>query len=105
MGGNCGIAGSRGRMTRISSAMVAAEQEGDRRVKALAPFVTSTDKWLSLALKRIITMAAQEGYDKVAFVNGEQSAERYLSKQVSMDINATQERVTSTTTATHLRFA
>ena len=49
-----------------------------------APFVTSTDKWLTLALKRIITMAAQEGYDKVAFVNGEQSAERYdLSKQIS----------------------
>lgn len=49
----------------------------------VAPFVTATDKWLSLALKRIITMAAQEGYDKVAFVNGEQSAERYdLSKQI-----------------------
>lgn len=48
-----------------------------------APFVTSTDKWLNLALKRIMVMAAQEGYDKVAFVNGEQSAERYdLSKQV-----------------------
>jgi len=48
-----------------------------------APFIDKTDKWLTLALKRIITMAAQEGYDKVAFVNGEQSAERYdLSKQV-----------------------
>jgi hypothetical protein len=42
-----------------------------------APFVTSTDKWLTLALKRIVTMAAQEGYDRVAFVNGEQSADRY----------------------------
>jgi hypothetical protein len=39
----------------------------------VAPFVTSTDKWLTLALKRVITMAAQEGYDRVAFVNGEQS--------------------------------
>lgn len=48
-----------------------------------APFIDKTDKWLTLALKRIITMAAQEGYDKVAFVNGEQSAERYdLSKQI-----------------------
>lgn len=48
-----------------------------------APFVTNTDKWLNLALKRIVTMAAQEGYDKVAFVNGEQSAGRYdLSKHV-----------------------
>ena len=48
-----------------------------------APFVTKTDGWLNLALKRVITMAAQGGYDKVAFVTGEQSAERYdLSKQV-----------------------
>lgn len=48
-----------------------------------APFVTKTEGWLNLALKRIITMAAQEGYDRVAFVNGEQSADRYdLSKQI-----------------------
>lgn len=48
-----------------------------------APFVGKTDAWLNLALKRIITMAAQEGYDRVAFVNGEQSADRYdLSKSI-----------------------
>jgi hypothetical protein len=48
-----------------------------------APFVESTNAWVTLALKRIVTMAAQEGYDRVAFVNGEQSAERYqLSKHV-----------------------
>lgn len=48
-----------------------------------APFVTKTEGWLNLALKRIITMAVDGGYDKVAFVNGEQSADRYdLSKQV-----------------------
>lgn len=50
-----------------------------------APFVTKTDGWLNLALKRVITMAAEGGYDRVAFVNGEQSADRYdLSKQISM---------------------
>jgi len=49
-----------------------------------APFVTKTEGWLNLALKRIMVMAAEGGYDKVAFVNGEQSAERYdLSKQVN----------------------
>jgi len=49
----------------------------------VAPFVDKTDKWLTLALKRIIKMAVDGGYDKVAFVNGKQSAERYdLSKQV-----------------------
>jgi ADP-Ribosyltransferase in polyvalent proteins/Type III restriction enzyme, res subunit/Methyltransferase small domain len=48
-----------------------------------APFVTSTDKWLTLALKRIVKLAVDEGYDKVAFINGEQSADRYdLSKSV-----------------------
>lgn len=48
-----------------------------------APFVTHTDKWLTLALKRIVKLAVDEGYDKVAFINGEQSADRYdLSKQI-----------------------
>ena len=49
-----------------------------------APFVTKTEGWLNLALKRVMTMAAEGGYDRVAFVNGEQSAERYdLSKRIS----------------------
>lgn len=48
-----------------------------------APFVTNTKSWTSLALKRIIAIAAEGDYDKVAFINGEQSADRYdLSKQV-----------------------
>lgn len=48
-----------------------------------APFVGKTDAWTALALKRVIKMAADEGYDRVAFINGEQSAARYdLSKQV-----------------------
>ena len=35
------------------------------------------------AQARVMVMAAREGYDSVAFVNGRQSAERYdLSKQV-----------------------
>lgn len=58
----------------------------DRRAHAIprAPFVTSTDKWVSLAIKRILTMAAEGGYDKVAFVNGEQAAEMFdLSNQIS----------------------
>lgn len=49
-----------------------------------APFVTKTEGWLNLALKRIAMMAVEGGYDKVAFVNGEQSADRYdLSNQIS----------------------
>jgi len=49
-----------------------------------APFVTHTDKWLALALKRIVKMAVDGGYDRVAFVNGQQSAERFsLDKELS----------------------
>ena len=49
-----------------------------------APFVENTDKWLALSLKRIMKMAVDGGYDRVAFVTGEQSAERYsLDKQIS----------------------
>ena len=49
-----------------------------------APFVGKTDAWVALALKRVIKMAVDGGYDKVAFVTGEQSADRYdLSKQIS----------------------
>ena len=49
----------------------------------VAPFVTKTEGWLNLALKRIAMLAVEGGYDKVAFVNGEQPADRYdLSKHV-----------------------
>ena len=49
-----------------------------------APFVKSTDAVLNLGLKRVIAMAVQGGYDRVAFVTGQQSAERYsLEKQVT----------------------
>lgn len=48
-----------------------------------APFVKDTKAWVSLAIKRMVAYAAENGYDKVAFVNGDQSAERYdLSKQI-----------------------
>ena len=42
-----------------------------------------TDQWVGMAMRRVMQMAAQEGFDRVAWVTGEQSAERYdLSKQV-----------------------
>ena len=54
----------------------------DRRIPK-APFVQSTDSWLRLALKRVIAMAVEGGYDKIAFANGQQNADRYdLSKQI-----------------------
>jgi len=39
--------------------------------------------WEELTLKRVLRMAAEEGYDRVAWINGEQTADRYdLSKQI-----------------------
>ena len=45
-----------------------------------APFKKT---WHEFALKRVIRMAAEQGYERVAWTTGEQQAERYdLSKQV-----------------------
>lgn len=67
--------------------LLAEREQLGRRLNAgipAAPFVGSTDAWVALAIKRVIKLAVDEGYDKVAFVNGEQSAERYdLSRQIS----------------------
>ena len=60
-----------------------AHRGGNQSQVPAAPFVTKTEGWLNLALKRIAMMAVEGGYDKVAFVNGEQSADRYdLSKSI-----------------------
>ncbi|MDD5394943.1 MAG: hypothetical protein PHE17_18145 [Thiothrix sp.] len=60
--------------------------EGDnaeRFLKEKTPFGGS-GKAVELALKRVLRMAAEEGYDRVAWINGEQTAARYdLSKQIS----------------------
>jgi hypothetical protein len=59
---------------------IVAEQQGSIPT---APFVTNTEDWLNLSLKRLITEAVNKGYDRVAFINGQQSADRYdLSKSV-----------------------
>jgi len=43
-----------------------------------------TPQWVGLALKRMIRVASEEGYDKIAWTTGAQQSERYdLSKQVS----------------------
>ena len=49
-----------------------------------APFVTDTKSWTFLAMKRMIAYAVYNGFDKIAWANGEQQAARYdLSKQIS----------------------
>ena len=42
-----------------------------------------TDQWIGMAMRRVMQMATQEGFDRIAWATGEQSAERYdLSKKV-----------------------
>lgn len=61
-----------------------------------APFVTSTDAWVGLSMKRMIAYAAQNGFDRIAWTTGEQQADRYsLSKTVD-EINI-QRRVENAT--------
>ena len=48
-----------------------------------APYVTSTDQWVDLGLKRALIEAAKGGYDKLIWTPGEEQANRYkLSKHV-----------------------
>ena len=59
------------------------DERMDTRPKP-GPFVTDTKSWVALALKRMMRYAADNGFQKIAFVNGEQSAERYsLAKKIS----------------------
>lgn len=48
-----------------------------------APFVNNTDDWAMLAFKRMVRVAAEGGFDRIAWITGDQQAERYdLSKQI-----------------------
>lgn len=48
-----------------------------------APFVTKTDAWVSLAVKRMMHYAAENDFSTVAFINGQQAADLFdLSKQI-----------------------
>lgn len=48
-----------------------------------APFVTKTEAWLGLLVKRVIRYAAENDFDRVAWTTGVQNAERYkLSRHI-----------------------
>ncbi|MGJ7523330.1 hypothetical protein ACSFA0_22805 [Variovorax sp. LT1P1] len=44
---------------------------------AKAPFITDTKSWVALALKRVMVLAAREGYDRVAVITGQQASDVY----------------------------
>lgn len=54
------------------------------KVVPSAPFVTKTEAWTGLLLKRMIRYAAENGFDRIAWTTGEQQAARYdLSKHLN----------------------
>lgn len=74
-----------GEQTRLRDLMNAATQERrgvGRRIER-APYVTKTDDWVDLGLKRALLEAAKGGYDKLAWTPGDEHADRYsLDKHV-----------------------
>ena len=68
---------------QIIERYLALPRQAHSREVPKAPFVGKTDAWVALAVKRIIKLAVDEGFDRVAFVNGQQSADRYsLEKHI-----------------------
>lgn len=74
--------GEQDRATELFRAMLD-EETASNKALPRAPFVGKTDAWVALAIKRLTKMAVDGGYDKVAFISGDQAADLYdLSKQV-----------------------
>lgn len=56
----------------------------EEKLKKGVPDAPFKKNWQELAMKRAMQMAAEGGYDRVAFTTGKQQADRYsLSKQIS----------------------
>ena len=78
-----------GRQTTFASGNIETVQKNGEKFGAFkdgvpaAPFISNTKDWVALAIKRVMLLAAQDGFDKVAFINGQQSADRYdLSQKI-----------------------
>ena len=85
----------------IMDALGKARNEAEKRLKELReqergiPSAPFEKNWHELAMKRMLRLAAEEGFDKVAWTTGEQQARRYdMSRQVesiSVEENTTEE--------------
>lgn len=50
---------------------------------AYAPFVDSTEKWLTLALQKTVHVAAEQGFERIAIISGSQAAQRARLEQTA----------------------
>ena len=60
----------------VDEALQLVKTRGDKRTPA-GPFVKNTNDWVDLTLKNIIKRAVDEGYDRVAFIDGYKSFLRF----------------------------
>jgi hypothetical protein len=70
------------RFTKADDRLAALQAQQNRLGQGVpdAPFKTT---WSDLSMKRVIQMASEGGYDRIAFTSGKTQAERYdLSKQI-----------------------
>lgn len=65
-------------LARESGEIYARKAKGSSGV-ARAPFVTKTDAWVALVLKRMIRYAIETGHEKIAWTTGEQQVSRYTN--------------------------
>jgi hypothetical protein len=69
----------------IQAQILQISREGNTKLDGVppAPYVTNTQAWTDLALKRALREAAEGGYDKLVWTPGAEQAKRYsLSNQV-----------------------
>ena len=73
------------RAEELNDAVIAAQNEEAKSMDGIpsAPFEKN---WHELAMKRMLRLAAEEGYDYVAWTTGEQQAERYNISKVVEEI-------------------
>lgn len=60
----------------VDEALQLVQTRGDKRTPT-GPFVKNTNEWVDLSLKNIIKRAVDEGYDRVAFIDGYKSFLRF----------------------------
>jgi GGDEF domain-containing protein len=87
-------AGSARALANDALTLTAKELHDARYPKGLprAPFVEKTDAWATLALKRAIKYAADNGYDRVAWTTGKQQADRYSLRNHIESLNYIRQR-------------
>ena len=70
--------------TRVGREAFLELEEKTQKQKESVPDAPFRDSWDALAMKRMLRLAAEEGYDKIAWTNGQMQSDRYgLEKRLS----------------------